>query len=273
MAERRGAILEADGLHQVYRQPGRDTVALDGVSFAVREREFVSVVGPSGCGKSTLLRCLSGLMTPTGGAARFRGQEVREPPSAAVLVFQDYGRALFPWRTVLSNVLFARERNGGARAPNLAAAQAALAAVSLADFGEYYPWELSGGMQQRVQIARALAYEPDLFLMDEPFASLDALTRTDLEDQLLSIWDHFGKTILFVTHDIEEAIYLSDRVIVLSRRPARVVYELTVELPRPRDQLATREDPRFLAYRHDIFTLIRSQSLESEASIELAAGT
>jgi NitT/TauT family transport system ATP-binding protein len=136
------------------------------------------------------------------------------------------------------------------------AATQALAAVGLAEFADYYPWELSGGMQQRVQIARALAYEPALFLMDEPFASLDAMTRTDLEDQILALWSSFQKTVLFITHDIEEAVYLSDRIIVFDR-PARVVEELDVDLPRPRDQLATREDPRFLEYRHHIFTRIR----------------
>jgi NitT/TauT family transport system ATP-binding protein len=155
---------------------------------------------------------------------------------------------------VLGNVMFAVEGRDGGRGDS--PARKALAEVGLAEFADYYPWELSGGMQQRVQIARALAYEPALFLMDEPFASLDAMTRTELEDQVLALWSALRKTILFITHDIEEAIYLSDRVIVLDR-PARVVRELEIELPRPRDQLATREDARFLQYRHEIFTRIR----------------
>jgi NitT/TauT family transport system ATP-binding protein len=248
------AILEAVGVRKVFRQGERETVAVDEVTLAVTEGEFVSVVGPSGCGKSTLLRCLAGLMPPSSGQVRFRGQPINDPPRESVLVFQDYGRALFPWRTVLGNVMFAVEGRDGGRGDS--PARKALAAVGLAEFADYYPWELSGGMQQRVQIARALAYEPALFLMDEPFASLDAMTRTELEDQVLALWSALRKTILFITHDIEEAIYLSDRVIVLDR-PARVVRELEIELPRPRDQLATREDARFLQYRHEIFTRIR----------------
>ena len=246
-------ILQATGLGKVFRQGNRETVAVADVSLAVRDGEFVSVVGPSGCGKSTLLRCLAGLMPPSTGTVQFRGEAITEPPREAVLVFQDYGRALFPWRSVLGNVMFALEGTGHA---DDKVAREALGAVGLAEFADYYPWELSGGMQQRVQIARALAYEPALFLMDEPFASLDAMTRSELEDQILGLWSRFGKTVLFITHDIEEAVYLSDRVVVLDR-PARVVDELTIDLPRPRDQLMTREHPGFLEYRHAIFTRIR----------------
>jgi NitT/TauT family transport system ATP-binding protein len=257
VSESGAPILEAVGLRKAFHQGQRETVAVDDVTLAVRDGEFVSVVGPSGCGKSTLLRCLAGLMPPSAGEVRFRGRPVIDPPREVVLVFQDYGRALFPWRTVIGNVRFALEGNGRV---DEGAAKQALTAVGLADFADYYPWELSGGMQQRVQIARALAYQPALFLMDEPFASLDAMTRTDLEDQILALWSGFQKTVLFITHDIEEAVYLSDRIIVLDR-PARVVEELDVDLPRPRDQLSTREDPRFLEYRHHIFTRIRGAHL------------
>jgi NitT/TauT family transport system ATP-binding protein len=236
---------------------GSPLTALSGVSFRVEAGQFVSVVGPSGCGKSTLLQCLAGLMRPTSGQVFFDGSEVTGPPEGLILLFQEYNKSLMAWRSVLGNVRFGLEgRKGVSRAEMDADARRHLELVGLRGFEQHYPWELSGGMQQRVAIARALARKPEVLLMDEPFGSLDALTRIELEDTLLRLWETLRTTILFVTHDIEEAVYLSDRIYVLSRRPARVIEELDVKLPRPRNQLTTREDPRFIQHRHHIFELI-----------------
>ena len=236
---------------------GSALAALGGVSFRVEAGQFVSVVGPSGCGKSTLLQCLAGLMRPTSGQVLFDGREVTGPPEGLILLFQEYNKSLMAWRSVLGNVRFGLEgRKGISRAEMDADARQHLELVGLRGFEQHYPWELSGGMQQRVAIARALARKPEVLLMDEPFGSLDALTRIELEDTLLRLWETLHTTILFVTHDIEEAVYLSDRIYVLSRRPARVIEELDVKLPRPRNQLTTREDPRFIQHRHHIFELI-----------------
>ena len=236
---------------------GSALAALGGVSFRVEAGQFVSVVGPSGCGKSTLLQCLAGLMRPTSGQVFFDGSEVTGPPEGLILLFQEYNKSLMAWRSVLGNVRFGLEgRKGVSRAEMDTDARRHLELVGLRGFEQHYPWELSGGMQQRVAIARALVRKPEVLLMDEPFGSLDALTRIELEDTLLRLWETLGTTILFVTHDIEEAVYLSDRIYVLSRRPARVIEELDVKLPRPRNQLATREDPRFIQHRHHIFELI-----------------
>ncbi len=181
-----------------------------------------------------------------------------EPPPEMVLVFQDYSRSLYPWLSVLKNVLFALEKKSGMDAPaRRELAERMLDAVGLKAFGQHYPWELSGGMQQRVALARALSYQPQVLLMDEPFASVDAQTRTDLEDLLLSLWERFSITILFVTHDIEEAVYLADRVLVLSASPARTVGEFAVGLPRPRDQIATRSSPRFMELRETLYRAIK----------------
>ena len=235
---------------------GPPVTALGDVTFRVEAGQFVSVVGPSGCGKSTLLQCLAGLLRPTSGQVLFDGREVTGPPEGLILLFQEYHRSLMAWRSVLGNVRFALEGRGGSRGELDAEARRYLELVGLGGFERHHPWELSGGMQQRVAIARALARKPDVLLMDEPFGSLDALTRIELEDTLLGLWGTLGTTILFVTHDIEEAVYLSDRVYVLSRRPARVIEEIDVVMERPRHQLTTREDARFIKHRHRIFELI-----------------
>ena len=251
-------MLEVRSLHKEF-QPlsGPPVVALGDVSFRVEAGQFVSVVGPSGCGKSTLLQCLAGLLRPTAGQVLFEGREVTGPPEGLILVFQEYNRSLMAWRTVLGNVRFALEGRGGASRRELdAEARRYLELVGLGGFERHHPWELSGGMQQRVAIARALARKPNVLLMDEPIGSLDALTRIELEDTLLGLWRSLRTTILFVTHDIEEAVYLSDRVHVLSRRPARVIEEIEITLDRPRQQLTTREDARFIKHRHRIFELI-----------------
>jgi NitT/TauT family transport system ATP-binding protein len=222
----------------------------------VQAGEFVSFVGPSGCGKTTLLMAIAGLLEPSSGRIIVKGNEVKGPPPNLVLVFQEYNKSLFAWRTVLGNARFGLEARGDRSARAEGKAKELLALVGLKGFETHYPWELSGGMQQRVAIARALAYEPELLLMDEPFGSLDALTRLELEDTLLKVWSELKTTILFITHDIEEAIYLSDRIWVLSRRPSRITQELAVGFPRPRDQVATRAEPRFMPMRNEIYRQI-----------------
>lgn len=255
-----GALLRVEHLQKVYAQRRRQTVAVRDLTFAVGANEFVAVVGPSGCGKTTMLRMLAGLLAPSGGQVLLHGRTVTEPPPDLVLVFQDYSRSLCAWRTVTSNVQFALEHMRLPAAERRARVNHALGIVGLDEFGEHYPWELSGGMQQRLQIARALAYRPRILLMDEPFGSLDALTRAELEDQLLDIWTREPTTILFVTHDIEEAVYLADRVLILSARPSAVVEELRIDLPRPRDQITTRSLETFVAFRNHIFTRIRRET-------------
>lgn len=250
-------ILEVENLSKSYRQlRGENTVAIGNVSCRVEAGEFVCFVGPSGCGKTTLLMSIAGLLEPTSGRVLVKGKEVKGPPPNLVLVFQEYNKSLFAWRTVLGNVLFGLEARRDRSLRGEPKARELLEMVGLRGFEKHYPWELSGGMQQRVAIARALAYEPEVLLMDEPFGSLDALTRLELEDTLLTIWAELKTTILFITHDIEEAIYLSDRIWVLSRRPAQIIQELTVEFPRPRNQVATRAEPRFMALRNEIYRQI-----------------
>jgi NitT/TauT family transport system ATP-binding protein len=260
------SYLDVVHLNKVYAGRGRETVAVADLHFGVAEDEFLSIVGPSGCGKTTMLRMVAGLLPPTSGSVLLRGRPVTEPPPEMVLVFQDYGRSLCHWRHVTGNVQFALERSGLGTAERTQRVSQALDVVGLTEFRDHYPWELSGGMQQRLQIARALAYQPRILLMDEPFGSLDALTRAELEDQLLDIWSSQPKTVLFVTHDIEEAVYLSDRVLILSARPSSVVEELRVELPRPRDQITTRSLERFVDYRNHIYTRIRRETADAKAA-------
>ena len=241
------------------------TLAIADVSLQVREGEFVSIVGPSGCGKTTLLMNLAGLMDPTSGEIVINGQPVREPPAGVILVFQEYNRSLLPWRSVLKNILYGLELRRQAGRVRDAAEQARkyLEVVGLTGFERHFPWQLSGGMQQRVAIARALACEPRVLLMDEPFGSLDAQTRADLEDVLINLWREFRQTILFVTHDIDEAIYLSDRVFVLSSRPSTILGEIVIDLERPRQQLATKADRRFIDYRARIHHLITADASDA----------
>lgn len=229
---------------------------LDGLSFAVYAGEFVSVVGPSGAGKTTLLKCLSGLLPSSGGTAYLDGEEILEPPEKLALVFQEYTRSLMPWLTVERNVALPLAAKRMPKSERRERVSEALNHVGLGDVGRSYPWQLSGGMQQRVAIARALAYRPEVLVMDEPFASVDAQTRFDLEDLTLQVRDDYGITVLFVTHDIDEAVYLSDRVIVLSSSPCRVKEILEVDLPYPRDQVQTRALPRFAELRTHVFEQI-----------------
>jgi NitT/TauT family transport system ATP-binding protein len=222
----------------------------------VREREFVCIVGASGCGKTTLLRLMAGLLTPTRGSVRFRGREVTGPDRELAVVFQDYTRALLPWRTVAGNVELALEARRVPTRDRPAIVRDTLARVGLAERGDAYPVQLSGGMQQRLQIARCMAQAPQVLLMDEPFGALDAMTRQTLQDEVARLCAETGITVVFITHDLEEAIYLGDRVISMDRQPGRLSQTLPIELPRPRNQLTTREDTRFLAYRHTLFNLL-----------------
>jgi NitT/TauT family transport system ATP-binding protein len=251
-------MLQVENLNKVYQEgTPRAFEAVAEVSFTVAERELVCVVGPSGAGKTTLLKCLSGLLPPTSGRVMLDGQTVGEPPDAMALVFQDYSRSLYPWMTVQQNVAFPLKHRklGRARTEELVAE--AVDSVGLSDARTKYPWQLSGGMQQRVAIARALAYQPEILLMDEPFASVDAQTRADLEDLILSLQERYGVTIVFVTHDIDESVYLGDRVIVLSPSPTRVAEIVDVALPKPRDQVATKERTDFTRLRGHVWRSIK----------------
>jgi NitT/TauT family transport system ATP-binding protein len=234
------------------------TQAIGSVSLAIAPREFMAVVGPSGCGKSTLLQIAAGLIPASTGTVTLDDAPVQAPPASVVYLFQQYSRSLLPWRTVLGNVMFAIEHRGLPGSEVRDRAMHHIARVGLEDFARKYPWQLSGGMQQRVAIARALTAEPRVLMMDEPFSSVDALTRLDLQALIQEIWMANPMTVLLVTHDVDEAVYMADRVAVLTHRPSRVAEVIGVGLPRPRDAIATREQPRFLELRHHLLaTLLR----------------
>jgi NitT/TauT family transport system ATP-binding protein len=259
-------MLEIKSLAKTYGSGAKATHAVGNVSFSVEEREFVCVVGPSGCGKTTLLKCVGGLLAPSGGEVVLRGKRVTSPPEEMALVFQEYSRSLMPWLSVRNNVLLPLRHKRLGRRERSALVEEALGAVGLTRFIDHYPWQLSGGMQQRVAIARALAYQPSVLLMDEPFASVDAQTRGDLEDLVLRVREEFGITILFVTHDIDESVYLSDRVAVLTHAPTEVKEIIPVDLPFPRDQIATKELPEFAHLRAHVYRLIKRElAAEPEA--------
>ena len=250
-------VLEIDHLSKTYGTGERATVALRDLVFEVHEGEFVCIVGPSGCGKTTLLKCMSGLLPASGGEVRTHGKPISGPPEEMALVFQEYGRSLFPWMTVRENIVFPLKRKRLSKAQARAAVEEAVASVGLTGFIDHYPWQLSGGMQQRVAIARSLAYEPEILLMDEPFASVDAQTRADLEDLILSVRQRYAVTIVFVTHDIDESVYLGDRVIVLTPSPSTVQETHVIDLPAQRDQVTTKQLPRFAELRVDVYRAIR----------------
>lgn len=229
---------------------------LQNISMSVHEKEFVCIVGASGCGKTTLLRMMGGLLTPTSGSVLYRGQPVSGPQPELAVVFQDYGRALLPWRTVAGNVELALEARRVPKNERADIIHDMLSRVGLAERADAYPMQLSGGMQQRLQIARCMAQAPQVLLMDEPFGALDAMTRQTLQDEVARLCSDAGVTVVFITHDLEEAIYLGDRVISMDKHPGRLSETLEIALERPRNQLTTREDERFLAYRHRLFNLL-----------------
>ena len=236
---------------------GRTTI-LRGVDLSISRGEFVALLGTSGAGKTTLLRVLGGLQRVTSGTVTVNGRAVAGPPPGLVTVFQNYAQSLLPWRTVRRNVALGLEHKVS-RAERDERVEAAIELVGLTHVTEDYPRTLSGGMQQRVQIARALAMRPSVMLMDEPFGALDAMTKSTLQDELLKVQAATSTTIVFVTHDVDEAVYLSDRALVLAGRPATFDFALTTDLPRPRDQLSTKESPDFLKYRREILQALHAR--------------
>jgi NitT/TauT family transport system ATP-binding protein len=252
-----GTVLAAESVSYVYVGRKHEVTAVEDVSLSVPNGQFVAIVGRSGSGKSTLLRLLSGLLPATSGDVRVAGRSIGGPPPQARYVFQDYGQSLFPWKTVAQNVLFglrhAYQRTEGNPAELVARS---LELVGLQGTEKRYPWQLSGGMQQRLAIARALAARPEILLMDEAFSAVDALSRANLQDVILRAWSEANLTVVFVTHDIDEAVYLADRVVVLHPEGRGVLADVPVDLPRPRSQLTTRELPEFLRRRRDLLKLV-----------------
>ncbi|MCI3238361.1 ABC transporter ATP-binding protein [Streptomyces spinosisporus] len=254
--------LRLDSLGQRYGEQ----VVLHGIDLTVPDGQLLCVVGPSGCGKSTLLRTVAGLQPAYEGSVSIDGTPVTGVPDQLAVVFQDYGRSLFPWLTVRDNVALPLRRRGLPRAERREQAERILERVGLEGAGRRHPWQLSGGMQQRVAIARALVCHPSLLLMDEPFGSLDAQTREDLEDLLLEVHRSDGATIVFVTHDIDESVYVADRVVVLSPGPAsHPVLDLPVTLPAERDQITTRGLPEFVALRAEVGRAVRGSEPKAPA--------
>lgn len=250
-------MLEVSGLSHRYGTGPKAHTAVNDLSFTVETGQLASIVGPSGCGKSTLLRCVAGLTPPTEGTVSLHGDRVSGVPDDLAVVFQDYSRSLFPWLSVQKNVEFPLRWMKISRAERRSRAAEALEQVGLSAVGGKFPWQLSGGMQQRVSIARALASRPSLLLMDEPFASVDAQTRFELEDLTRRVQREQGATILVVTHDIDESVYLSDRVLVLSKSPASIVADLRVGLPAERNQITTRESAEFVTLRGEVARLLQ----------------
>jgi NitT/TauT family transport system ATP-binding protein len=258
-------ILDVDDIRKSLGQGNQSLNILGGITFSAQEGEFLTIVGPSGCGKTTLLMCLAGLYTTNSGKIVFQGKKISEPPADLSIVFQDYSRSLLPWKRNLGNVLFGMQRLSMPQGEKLSTAREMLGAVGLKGFEDRYPWELSGGMQQRVAIARALASQSKLLLLDEPLAAVDAQTRAEMQDLLLKLAKQFKKTCILVTHDVDEAVYLAERVVVLSTRPTTVVETIDVAIPKPRDQIETRETADYLRIRHHVLTRIRDMKARTSA--------
>ena len=253
--------LEASSVRKVYTKNGQPLAILDVERFSVREGELITVIGPSGCGKSTFLHIIGGFIKSEGGGSiRVYGEEVSGPGPDRGMMFQEF--ALFPWRTVAGNVAWGLETQGVPRAQIDATVGKYLQMMNLSEFRSHYPAELSGGMKQRVALARVLAFDPKVLLMDEPFGSLDAQTRETMQEELIKLWERTRKTIVYVTHNIHEAVYMADRVVVLSRRPGRVLAEVKVELPRPRAEAMIAE-PAFVHAVERIWSLIRDQAAQA----------
>jgi NitT/TauT family transport system ATP-binding protein len=250
-------IIALRGLTKIFPTRGGALTVFDGLACTIQKGSFLSVIGPSGCGKSTLLKIIGGLEPATAGEVRFDGRIVTAPPKGMICVFQQYTKSIFPWRTVRENVAFglhAQKTVGRAEARERCDQYIEL--VGLEGYEDYYPYQLSGGMQQRVCIARALIGEPAVLLMDEPFSAVDAMTRAILQELVLEIWDKLAITILFVTHDVDEAVFLSTRIVSLGRAGAGIADDVTIDLAHPRDQIATRAEPRFAALRQQLFSSI-----------------
>jgi len=244
-------MIEVEGVSQVFQTSTRqDHLALSDISLSVADGAFVSILGPSGCGKSTLLYIVGGFVQPTRGVARMKGKAITGPGPDRGPVFQAF--ALFPWKSVIGNVMYGPRQQGVKHTEAEAQARALLEMVGLRGFEDFYPKELSGGMKQRVALARTLAYHPEVLLMDEPFGALDAHTRTRLQNDLLNIWERDRKTVLFVTHSVEEAVFLSDKVVMMTRSPGRIRQIIDIDLPRPRRRTELLLDPRYQKYVVDI---------------------
>ncbi|MBM9468987.1 ABC transporter ATP-binding protein [Nakamurella leprariae] len=253
--------LSLDGVGHDYLRDGRPVPALAPVSLDIPAGQFACVIGPSGSGKTTLVRAMAGLLRPSRGTVRVGGAPVTGPPTGLAMVHQEYGRSLFPWKTVRDNVDLALLNSGRGQRDRRAAVTEALHLVGLPDVERAYPWQLSGGMQQRVAIARAVVAQPRILLMDEPFAAVDAQTRADLEDLVRDLWHRLPLTVVFVTHDIDESVYLGQRVVVLGRPPAGVRADVPVPLPDRRDQVTTRAAVEFTDLRAELYGQIAAAKL------------
>ena len=259
-------FLAVDALEKRFASHGR--TAFQDITFSVKQGEFVALIGPSGCGKSTLLHIMAGLSHPTAGAVKLRGEPVHEPRSDMMFVFQQYTKSIFPWKTVLHNVLLGVKYQAKARRTELEKiCLEHLELVGLGPYPHYYPYQLSGGMQQRVAIARALARRPSILLMDEPFSALDAMMRVELQDLLLKLWADLGLTILFVTHDLDEALYLAQRVILLTASPGTIAEQVSVPLAYPRRQIETRSDAIYLELRERLYRNMVTQVMAGRADV------
>ena len=256
-------LLDVRGIAKSYG----DTRVLDDVTFTAGSGEFVCIVGPSGSGKTTLLGALAALGPADSGEVRLNGEAIVKPPAELSVVFQDYSRSLMPWMRVQQNIELPLRRLKLSAADQEQRVANALRDVGLEHAAKLYPWEMSGGMQQRVAIARSLAYRPQVLVMDEPFASVDAQTRADLEDLMLDIRDRLGVTIILVTHDIDEAVYLADKVVVLSGRPASVQASVDIPLGRQRDQIRTKSLPEFIELRAQIYSMIMRTPSPAQAEV------
>lgn len=253
-------MLKLTAVSKRYGDAATGTLAVKDLTFEIGGNEIVTMVGPSGCGKTTVLKLMAGLLQPTSGSIEIEGVAVTQPPEQIALVFQDYSNSLYPWMRVADNVKFPLRRKKLSTSERNDRVERALASVGLTPFANHYPWQLSGGMQQRVAIARGLAYQPRVLLMDEPFGALDAQTRADLEDLVLRVRDEFDVTVVFVTHDIDESVYLADRILVMGARPTFIDDDLKVGLPAPRDQIASKELPEFARLRGEVYRNIRASS-------------
>ena len=264
-------MLTLTNVSKRYGDEQTGTLAVRDLTFEIGGGQIVTIVGPSGCGKTTVLKLMAGLLEPTAGTIEVDGEVVHRPPEQIALVFQDYGNSLYPWMRVGENVEFPLRHRLKSRSERRRRAATALESVGLGGFEEKYPWQLSGGMQQRVAIARGLAYQPQNLLMDEPFGALDAQTRADLEDLVLQVRDRFDITIIFVTHDIDESVYLADRVLVMGPRPTFIDADLQVDLPGPRDQIETKSLDEFSRVRGEVYRRIRRSSELMRAGGDQAA--